>query len=88
MNQIVQSPLPLDVNVQLGEALNVTVVDRRQESIAFFNHFNAFQRGQIAAEVMPIAAHRQRRGPDRTAEIEGEDLSAGIAAELQGHQRQ
>ena len=37
---------------------------------------------------MPIAAHRQRRRPDRTAEIEGEDLSAGISAELQGHQRQ
>ena len=44
--------------------------------------------GERAAEVMPVAAHRQRRGPDRAAEIEGEDLGARVAAELQRHQRQ
>ena len=33
--------------------------------------------GERAAEVMPVATHRQRRGPDRAAEIEGEDLGAG-----------
>ena len=33
--------------------------------------------GESAAEVVPVAAHRERRGPDRAAEIEGEDLRAG-----------
>ena len=41
-----------------------------------------------AAEVMPVAAHRQGRRPDRPAEVEGEDLGARISAELEGHQRQ
>ena len=44
--------------------------------------------GERAAEVMPVAAHRQRRGPDRAAEIESENLGARVAAELQRHQRQ
>ena len=44
--------------------------------------------GQRAAEVVPVAAHRQCGGADRAAEIEGEDLGAGIAAELERHQRQ
>ena len=43
---------------------------------------------QRAAEVMPVAAHRKRRRADRTAEVEGEDLRSGIAAELHRHQRQ
>ena len=44
--------------------------------------------GQPAAEVMPVTAHGKRRGADRAAEIEGEDLRVGIAAELHGHQRE
>ena len=44
--------------------------------------------GQGAAEIVPVAAHGERGGADRAAEIEGEDLSARIAAELQRHQRQ
>ena len=44
--------------------------------------------GERAAEVMPVAAHCEGRGPDRAAEIEGEDLGARVAAELQRHQRQ
>ena len=43
---------------------------------------------QRAAEVVPVAAHRERGSTDRAAEIEGEDLGAGIAPELQRHQRQ
>ena len=37
---------------------------------------------------MPVAAHGERRRPNRAAEIKGENLRAGIAAKLQGHQRQ
>ncbi len=44
--------------------------------------------GQRAAKVMPVAAHGDRRGADRAAEVEGEDLRARVAAELQRHQRQ
>ena len=44
--------------------------------------------GEGAAEIVPVAAHRERRGPDAAAEVEGEDLRAGITAELQRHQRQ
>ena len=44
--------------------------------------------GEGAAEIVPIAAHRERRGPDAAAEVEGEDLRPGITAELQRHQRQ
>ena len=40
-----------------------------------------------AAEIVPIAAHGQRRRPDRAPEIEGEDLRTRIAAELQRHER-
>ena len=43
---------------------------------------------QRAAEVVPIPAHGERRGPDRPPEIEGEDLGLGIASKLQRHQRQ
>ena len=41
-----------------------------------------------AAEIVPVAAHRERRGADRAAEVEGENLGAGVAAELQRHQRE
>jgi hypothetical protein len=89
MNQIVQSPLPLDVNVQLGEALNVTVVDRRQESIAFFNHFNAFQRGQIAAEVWQVGLraleHAQAGANAARLEDVGKALLEDVQAKLQAH---
>ena len=44
--------------------------------------------GQRAAEIVPVAAHGERGRADRAAEIEGEDLGAGIAAELQRHQRE
>ena len=44
--------------------------------------------GQRAAEIVPVAAHGERGGADRAAEIERENLRAGIAAELQRHQRQ
>ena len=44
--------------------------------------------GKRAAEVVPVATHGKGRGPDRAAEIEGEHLGPGIAAELQRHQRQ
>ena len=44
--------------------------------------------GERAAEIVPVAAHRERGRPDRAAEIEGEDLRARIAPELQRHQRQ
>src|SRR5581483_11941969 len=33
-------------------------------------------------------AHRERRGADRTAEIESENLRARVAPELQRHERQ
>ena len=41
---------------------------------------------QSAAQVMPIAAHGKRCGPDRAAEVERKDLSIGITAELQSHE--
>jgi uncharacterized protein YoxC len=89
MNQIVQSPLPLDVNVQLGEALNVTVVDRRQESIAFFNHFNAFQRGQIAAEVWQVGLraleHAQAGANAARLEDVGKALLEDVQDKLHAH---
>ena len=37
---------------------------------------------------MPVATHGQGGRADRAAEIEGENLCAVVAAELQGHQRQ
>jgi hypothetical protein len=43
---------------------------------------------QSAAKIVPVAAHRERRRPDRTAEVESEDPGIGVAPELQGHQRQ
>ena len=48
--------------------------------------------GHIAAkglaEVVPVAAHGQRRGANRAAEVEGENLGFRIAPKLQRHQRQ
>ena len=44
--------------------------------------------GERAAEVVPVASHGERRCPDRTAEVEGEDLRLHIAAELHRHQSQ
>src|SRR6266850_2956041 len=44
--------------------------------------------GQISAEIMPVAAHRKRRGADRAAEVESKNLIVRIAPELQRHQRQ
>ncbi|MBK7829350.1 hypothetical protein [Nannocystis sp.] len=89
MNQVVQSPLPLDVNVQLGEALNVTVTDRRQESIAFFNQFNAFQRGQIAGEAWQIGlrALESAQASANAARLEdvGKTLLADVQSKLQAH---
>jgi hypothetical protein len=43
--------------------------------------------GQPAAEIVPVAAHGERGGADRAAEVEGEDLRR-VAPELQSHQRQ
>jgi uncharacterized protein YoxC len=89
MNQVVQSPLPLDVNVQLGEALNVALVDRRQESIAFFNQFNAFQRGQIAAEVWQVGLraleHAQAGANAARLEDVGKALLEDVQVKLQGY---
>jgi hypothetical protein len=44
--------------------------------------------GQRAAEIVPVPAHGDRRRADRAAEIEGEDLGARVAPELQRHQRE
>ncbi len=44
--------------------------------------------GQFSAEVMPVAAHGERSGADRAAEVEGEDLAARVPPELKRHQRQ
>ena len=44
--------------------------------------------GERAAEIVPIAAHGERGGADRAAEVEREYLGAGIATELEGDQRQ
>src|SRR5712692_4455581 len=44
--------------------------------------------GQISAEIMPVTAHRKRRGADRAAEVESKNLIVRIAPELQRHQRQ
>src|SRR3546814_5407308 len=44
--------------------------------------------GQAPAEILPVAAAGDGGGADAAAEIEGEDLRAFVAAELQRHQRQ
>ena len=44
--------------------------------------------GQGTAKIVAVAAHRERRGTNRAAEIEGENLGASVPAELQRHQRQ
>lgn len=41
-----------------------------------------------AAEVVPVTALGERGGPDRTTEVEGEDLGALVAPELLGHERE
>src|SRR3546814_5958789 len=41
---------------------------------------------QGAAQILPVAAHGERRSADRAAEVEGENLAALIAPELQRHQ--
>ena len=43
---------------------------------------------QAAAEVVPIASHGERGCADRAAKVEGEDLRAFVAPELQRHQRE
>jgi hypothetical protein len=43
---------------------------------------------QAAAEIVPVAAHRERRCSDRAAEIKREDLGVPIPAELKRHERQ
>src|SRR3546814_9602188 len=44
--------------------------------------------GEAAAEIVPIAAHGERGGADRSAKVEGEDLGLWIEPELQRHERQ
>src|SRR6266436_4612488 len=44
--------------------------------------------GQVAAEIMPVAAHGEGCGADRAAEVESKNLIVRIAPELQRHQRQ
>lgn len=44
--------------------------------------------GKADTQVLPVTAAGKGRRPDRSAEIEGEDLRAIIAPELQGHQRE
>ncbi|KTT91522.1 hypothetical protein NS44R_14800, partial [Mammaliicoccus sciuri] len=41
--------------------------------------------GEIAAEIVPVAAHAERGGADRAPEVESEDLAAVIATKLQRH---
>ena len=42
----------------------------------------------VAAEIVPVAAHRERGRADAAAEVEGKDLRTRIAPELECHQRQ
>src|SRR5262245_25997072 len=44
--------------------------------------------GQGATKIMPVALHCECCGTDGSAEVEGEDLRAWVATELQCHQRQ
>jgi len=39
--------------------------------------------GERAAKIVPVATHGERGRADRTAEVEGEDLGARVAAKLQ-----
>ena len=43
---------------------------------------------QVATQIVPVAAHGEHGRTDGAAEIEREDLGAGVAAELERHQRQ
>ena len=45
-------------------------------------------RRQAAAEIVPVAAHGDRRGADGAAEVEREDLAFAVAAKLHRHERQ
>src|SRR5690606_14144139 len=40
---------------------------------------------EATAQIVPIPAHGERGGADRTAKVEGEDLAGLVAAELQRH---
>lgn len=88
MNQIVQS-LPLDATVQLGETLSVSLVDRRPDSIDFFNHFAETQRGQIAGEAWQIGlrALESAQASANAARLEdvGKTLLADVQSKLQAH---
>src|SRR5690606_22242299 len=41
---------------------------------------------EATAQIVPVAAHGERRSPDTAAEVEGEHLRSRIAPELQGHE--
>src|SRR3546814_16652881 len=40
------------------------------------------------SKILPVAAHAESGSADRSTKIEGEDLAAFVAPELQRHQRQ
>jgi hypothetical protein len=88
MNQIVQS-LPLDATVQLGETLCVSLVDRRADSVEFFNRFTEIQRGPIAVEAWQIGlrALESAQASANAARLEdvGKTLLADVQARLQAH---
>lgn len=64
-----------------GPAALVGVVDPR-ERLELDRRLAAEQ----AAEIVPFAADAERRGADRTAMVESEDLRALVAAELERHE--
>lgn len=88
MNQLVQS-LPLDATVQLGETVAVSLVDRRPDSIDFFNLFSETQRGQIAGEAWQIGlrALESAQASANAARLEdvGKTLLADVQTKLQAH---
>src|SRR3546814_17407942 len=43
---------------------------------------------QRASKILPVAAHAESGSADRSTKIEGDDLAAFVAPELQRHQRQ
>lgn len=89
MNQIVQSLLPLDASVQLGETLAVSLVDRRPESVEFFHPFTQPQRGELAREAWQIGlrALESAQASANAARLEdvGKSLIADVQAALQAH---
>ena len=68
-----------------AQARSALIVDARQR---LQRHRMLGAGRQAAAEIVPVAAHGERRGADRAAEVEGEDLVVAVAAELHRHQRQ